>query len=135
VPEDATFELGAPGPLRDSLVSAVLRGEKVATSGLLAHYEADGEPLPVVGERRVLVDSVEQPVGEIVITEVAVIRLGDADHQLALEEGEGFRSVADWRAAHESFWHHYALPELPTDFLLDDNSRVVVVRFRLAKPR
>lgn len=35
-----------PGPLRDQLVGAVLRGEKVSTSGLLAEYEAEREELP-----------------------------------------------------------------------------------------
>lgn len=121
--------------MRDRLVRAVQRGEKVATSALLAEYEADGEPLPVAGERRVLVDSADRPVGVIVLSDVSVIRLGDADDRLAIDEGEGFTSAAQWRAAHESFWREYVLTDLPRDFVLDDDTKVVVERFRLADPR
>jgi uncharacterized protein YhfF len=32
--------------MRDRLVAAVLRGEKTATSSLLADLEIEGEPLP-----------------------------------------------------------------------------------------
>lgn len=50
-------DLGMPGPMRDRLVSAVLAGEKVATSSLLAQYEDEGEPLPMAGERRAMIGS------------------------------------------------------------------------------
>ena len=131
MPGELPFELGVPGPIRDRLVQAVQDARKIATSALLAQYEAEGEPLPVAGERRVLVDSAERPVGEVVLTEVTVIRLGDADDRLAIDEGEGFTSATEWRAAHEAFWREYALPDLPRDFALDDDSKVVVERFRL----
>ncbi|MBH0242395.1 RNA-binding protein, partial [Streptomyces cavourensis] len=51
------FLLAFPGPLRDRLVAAVLSGEKVSTSGLLAEYELEQEELPPVGERSALIDS------------------------------------------------------------------------------
>jgi hypothetical protein len=35
-----------PGPLRDQLVAAILADEKTATTGLVADYERDNEPLP-----------------------------------------------------------------------------------------
>jgi uncharacterized protein YhfF len=42
-------EFGSPGTtLREQLVSAVLRGEKTATAGLLVDHERDGESLPEV---------------------------------------------------------------------------------------
>jgi uncharacterized protein YhfF len=37
-------------------------------------------------------------------TEVRVVPAGEVDEQFARDEGEGFESVADWRAAHERFW-------------------------------
>jgi uncharacterized protein YhfF len=61
------FELGAPGPLRDRLVAAVLAGEKVATSSLRLQYDDEGEPLPTAGERRVLV--------EVVVERFRVVRV------------------------------------------------------------
>lgn len=127
------LELGAPGPLRDKLVAAVLAGHKVATSALLLQYEDEGEPLPEVGQRGVLVDSDERPVAVIEVLDVRVIRLGDADLQLALDEGEGFRSVEEWRQAHEQFWNEVVRSELrnPDRWTLDDDTKVVVERFRV----
>ena len=43
--------------------------------------------------------------------------------RLALDEGEGFRSVAEWREAHEEFWRR----------TVDDDTQVVVERFRLVE--
>ena len=122
-----------PGPLRDRLVGAVLSGEKTATSSLLIEYEKPGEDLPEIGNRSLVVDSAEQPVCVIEITEVRVLRLDEVDAQFARDEGEGFASVAEWRAAHERFWQSAEMraaldrPELG----VDDETVVVAERFRL----
>jgi uncharacterized protein YhfF len=127
-------EFGFPGPLRDRLVAAILRGEKTATSSLAVEWEADEEPLPRAGERETVVDSEGRPIAVIEVVATSVIRLGDADLALALDEGEGFRSVAEWRAEHERFWNDGVRPHLggPAAWRLDDDTRVVVQRFRLA---
>lgn len=127
------LELGAPGPLRDRLVAAVLAGEKTATSSLLVDY-ADGEVLPRPGDRCVLVDSASDPVALVELVEVRIIRLADADLQLARDEGEGFSSVAEWRAAHEAFWNTAGRPHgAAVDPLqIDDDTQVVVEWFRVA---
>lgn len=117
--------------MRDRLVAAVLAGEKIATSSLLIQYEEDGEELPRVGERQVMVGSDGEEVVPVEIVEVSVIRLGDADDALARDEGEGFRSVGEWRAAHEEFWRRDVLPGLRRPIFLDDDSQVVVERFRV----
>lgn len=126
-------EFAFPGALRDRLVGAVLRGEKTATSSLLVEWEHDEEPLPVVGEHRTVVDSDGRPVAVIELVAVQVIRLADADLSLAVEEGEGFAGVAEWREDHERFWSEEVLPTLPSNLAgsLDDETRVVVQRFRL----
>jgi uncharacterized protein YhfF len=54
-------EYGFPGPLRDALVGAILDGRKTSTTSLVVQYELDDEPLPVVGERGVVVDSSGRP--------------------------------------------------------------------------
>jgi uncharacterized protein YhfF len=67
------------------------------------------------------------------VVAVEVIRLGDAGRRLAIEEGEGFGGVAQWREAHVRFWTDEVLPTL-TDGVagpLTDESQVVVQRFRL----
>jgi uncharacterized protein YhfF len=126
-------ELGTPGSLRDRLVAAVLAGEKTATSSLLAEWESEGETLPVAGEHQAVVDSNGRPIAVIELLGVDVMRLGDADLQLALDEGEGFRSVAEWRQAHERFWSEEVVQSLPGHRVaaLDDDTAVVVERFRL----
>jgi uncharacterized protein YhfF len=120
-------EFAFPGPLRDRLVAAVLRGEKTATCWLLAESEEGSEPMPEPGDRWSVVDSDDKPVGVIETLDVRVMRMGDVDLQIALDEGEGFESVADWRAQHEDFWRGYR------DDVLDDDTLVVVERFRLVR--
>ena len=120
-------EFAFPGPLRDELVASVLRGEKTATAGLLAEYEEDGEPIPEAGSRFVVLDSQGRGVAIAETTEARVVRAGDVDEVFARDEGEGFETVAEWRAAHERFWGGYR-PETITDDTL-----VVCQRFRLVE--
>ena len=121
-------EFAFPGELRDRLVAAILSGEKTSTSTLLADYEQDGEVLPEVGERGVVVDSAERPVAVIETTELRVVAIREIDLAFAREEGEGFETVAEWRGAHERFWASY----LP-DVRVDDETLVVAERFRLVE--
>jgi uncharacterized protein YhfF len=123
------------GPERDRLVEAVLKGEKTASSSLLAEWLLDDQELPTVGDRREVLDSDDNPVAVIETTAVDVIRLGDVDLALAHEEGEGFDSVAAWRQVHERFWTDEVIPRLPKNMAgpLSDDAKVVVVRFRLVK--
>ncbi|MFD0357233.1 ASCH domain-containing protein [Streptomyces sp. NPDC127110] len=129
------FEMGFPGELRDTLTAAVLSGAKTTTTGLLKGYETEGEPVPRAGERVVLVDSDEQPLVVLEITDVRVLRLADVDLRHALDEGEGFTSVAEWRSAHEGFWHSEQLREWlgDPDFTVDDDTLVVAERFRIVR--
>jgi uncharacterized protein YhfF len=122
-----------PGPLRDRLVDAVLRGEKTATSSLLAEWDADNAPLPTIGDRLTVVDSDDRPVAVIEVTAVDVIRLGDVRIDIARSEGEGFSSVGEWRRAHEKFWRERVLPRLPAPLAkpLGDDTKIVVERFQL----
>ena len=128
-------EFAFPGPLRDRLVAAIIRGEKTSTSGLLTDFERDGDNLPKVGDHFQVVDSDGKPVAVIEATEVRVIRVADVDLPFALEEGEGFASVADWREAHERFWHSYAEQTRAylddPDWHVTDETLIVAERFRL----
>jgi uncharacterized protein YhfF len=58
-------EFAFPGPLRDQLVAAILAGEKTTTTGLVADYEHQNEPLPSPGLRQVVVDSAGGVFGEL----------------------------------------------------------------------
>jgi uncharacterized protein YhfF len=128
-------EFAFPGPLRDQLVAAIVAGSKTTTSGLVADYENEREPLPRPGLRQVVVDSAGRPVAVIETTAVRVIRLGDVDLAHALGEGEGYASVAEWRAGHERFWHSAEMRAAlgVPDFTVDDDTLVVAQAFRLIR--
>jgi len=129
----AIAEFAFPGPLRDQLVAAILDGSKTTTSGLVADYEHEGESLPQPGERQVVVDSAGRPVTVIEIVAVRVLRLKDVDLAHAIGEGEGYTSVAEWRAGHETFWHSQEMREAldDPDFTVDDDTLVVAEEFRV----
>lgn len=126
-------EFAVPGPLRDKLVGAILAGEKTCTTSTLVEYSVEAEPLPVVGSRQIVIDSGERPVAIIQTSGVRVVRLADVDLDHARDEGEGYASVADWRAGHETFWHgddmraHLGNP----DFTVTDDTPVVLERMRV----
>jgi uncharacterized protein YhfF len=119
VSEPPPFGLGYPRTeLRRTLVAAVLDGTKTATAGLV-----DDDPPPRAGDRFTLHDFDDRPVGVVEVTEARVVPAREIDSEFARDEGEGFESVADWRAAHEAFF------ERP----LSDDTLIVAVRFRLVE--
>jgi uncharacterized protein YhfF len=134
IPEDLPVaEFAFPGPLRDQLVAAILDGSKTTTTGLFAGYELEGSPLPRPGQRQAVVDSAGGRVAVIELTAVRVVRLGDVDLAHALGEGEGYTSVAEWRAGHEGFWHSAEVRAEMDDpgFTVDDDTLLVAEEFRL----
>jgi uncharacterized protein YhfF len=125
-----------PGPLRDQLTALALAGVKTTTAGLLAEMEADGESLPVPGEREVLLDSDERPVAVIETVECRVARLADVDDRHAIDEGEGYADAAAFRISHERFWNGYLddlRRRLGPEFSIDDDTLVVLQRFRVVE--
>ena len=129
-------EFAFPGPLRDQLVAAILDGRKTTTSGLVADYEHENEPLPGPGLRQAVIDSAGRRVAVIEITAVRVLRLADVDLAHAVGEGEGYATVAEWRAGHERFWHSADVRESlgDPDFTVNDDTLVVAESFRLLEP-
>lgn len=122
-----------PGPLREELDAAILAGAKTSTTGLVIDYEVEGEAFPAVGERHVVLDSRDRPIAVIEVTEVRFARVGDVDLAHAVDEGEGYTTVAEWRVAHERFWHSAEMREalgIP-GFTVNDDTVAVLERFRL----
>lgn len=128
-------EFAFPGPLRDQLVAAILDGTKTSTTGLLQDYDIEGTSLEPVGERSVVIDSAGVPVAVIELTDIGVCRIDEIDLQHALDEGEGYASVADWRAGHENFWHSPQYRGWLGDpsFTVDDATMAVKQRFRVVE--
>lgn len=114
-------------PLRRQLVDAVLRGEKTATASLRHEYAPHAEEaLPEVGERVVLAGYDDEPVGTVEVTDVKVVPAAQVEVQFARDEGEGYESVAQWRAGHERFW---------SGVTITDDTLVVCERFRVIRTR
>lgn len=120
------FELGyAQTELRRKLTEAVLRGDKTATAGLATdHAPHTDEPLPVPGEHWLMVGYDDEPLAVVETTEIRVVPAGRVDLQFARDEGEGFESIADWRAAHERFWSNKQIT---------DETLIVCERFRVVE--
>ena len=80
-----------------------------------------------------MVDSAGNRVAVIELTAVRVIRLADVDLAHALGEGEGYTSVAEWRAGHEGFWHSAEMRAAldDPDFTVGDDTLLVAEEFRL----
>ena len=118
------FGLGYPRTeLRRQLVDAVLAGEKTSTSGLAEEYAAEGEAVPVAGDRFLLEGFDEEPIAIVEVTEARVVPASEIDVQFARDEGEGFESVDDWRVAHETFFGRPIRPE----------TEIVAIRFRVVE--
>lgn len=124
------IEFMFPGAGRDRIVAQIRAGRKTATSSLVREYDVAADPLPAVGDRGVVIDSAGEPVCVIETTAVEVMALRDVSLAHALAEGEGYASVAEWRDGHVPFWTSDAMrDELGEDFVVDDDTRVVLERF------
>lgn len=134
-PVVASWGFSDPGPIRDELTAAALAGAKTATTSLLAELPLYGEVVPRPGDRSILLDSAERPVAVLETTEVRILRLAEVDDRFAMDEGEGYAGVADWRVAHERSWLGY-IEEVRTGirdpgFVIDDDTLVVAQRFKV----
>lgn len=143
---DASIKLGEyafPGPLRDALVSAILAGEKTSTSSLLIEYELAREALPEPGDLERIVDSSGQVACVSLVTAVSLIPCAQIPLSHALNEGEGFGTVDEWRAAHRLFWESEEFQQslailghpAAGDFRLTDDTVIVCTSFRMIAAR
>jgi uncharacterized protein YhfF len=80
-----------------------------------------------------VIDSAGDPVTLIEVVAARVVRIGDVDLAHAIGEGEGYASIADWRAGHEAFWHSAEMRESLGDpsFTVNDDTLAVATMFRV----
>lgn len=86
----------------NELADLVLAGTKRATAGLLWSYEAEGEPIPTVGDLSVITDWEGQARCVIRTTAVEIVPFGAVTPEFAAIEGEGDGSLEYWRGAHQA---------------------------------
>lgn len=97
-----SFSFGDSPAMADELLALVLAGVKTASCGALTSYPEDERP--VVGRRDIVLDGKGQPAAIIETVEVTIRRFDEVDEQLAHDEGEGMRTLAEWRAGHQAYF-------------------------------
>lgn len=90
--------------MADELLALVLAGTKTATCGALRDFPEDSIDRPVVGRRDIVLDGRGAPAAIIETVEVSVRRFDEVDERFAYDEGEGMRTVAEWRAGHQAYF-------------------------------
>jgi uncharacterized protein YhfF len=98
------WSFGDNPQMADDLLLYVLSGEKTATSGMVLDYENDNEPIPKVGDKSIILNGNNEPKCIIEVVSVEIKKFKDVDEEFALKEGEGFKSLDDWRKVHWDFF-------------------------------
>lgn len=88
------------GPFADELAGLVLAGIKTATASPLIAYETEGAPLPRTGDYSVILYDDGQAAAVIRDTRVCLVPFGEVSAAHAYREGEGTRTLAEWREIH-----------------------------------
>ena len=118
------WSFGADSATADALLALVL-------ASALWDYEAAGEPLPQAGSLAIVTDGVGHPRALIRTNDVRVVPFGEVTEAHAHAEGEGDRSLAHWRQAHERFFRHHAGNERG----FEPDMPVVLETFEVLVPR
>ena len=125
------WAFGATAEHADELLALVLEGTKTATASALWDFEAEGEELPQTGALSIVLDGAGHPRALIETTDVTVVPFDEVSAEHAYLEGEGDRTLADWREVHQRFFTEHPLHD--RGFATD--MPIVLERFRLLHPR
>ncbi|GAA1923489.1 ASCH domain-containing protein [Nocardioides marmoribigeumensis] len=99
-----SYAFGDSPELADELGELVLHGPKRATAELAQAFGGDGDPMPQVDDRCVVLDGAGRPLAVVRTTDVRVGPLSSVDDAFAWDEGEGDRSRDWWLDAHTRFF-------------------------------
>lgn len=86
----------------DEIARRVLQGEKTATSAAVWAFDAEGAPVPSVGDLNIVLDAREHPRALIRTVEVRVVPFKDVDELHA--KADGAQTLAEWQAANRAFF-------------------------------
>ncbi len=128
VPEAWAF--GDHAALADELLALVLAGTKTATAASMWDVQADGDPVPRVGDLSILLDGAGAPRALIRTTQVRVVPFLEVDAEHARLEGEGDLTLQHWREGHEAFFRRTSSD--PRVF--DATMPIVCERFTVVHP-
>jgi uncharacterized protein YhfF len=124
------FYFGNEPHLASQLAHHVIKGTKRATVSWIAVAEHDGWSLPRAGMVSIVTDGFGVPLCAIETTRVDRGRFGDAGPEIAEAEGEGDGSLADWRAAHRSY---YETESARIGIAFTDDADILYEHFRVLR--
>ncbi len=88
----------------DELLGLMLEGKKYATAHMARDFEKNNIPRRQVGDYWVIVDTHNNLVGLVKVTEVAVTPFNEVTAEFAAREGEGDSSLAYWQNVHKEYF-------------------------------
>ena len=119
-------EAWAFGAAPDLLAELVVQGVKTATASAYDEYVHYEEELPKVGDLDMVLDGQGQAVAIIETTKVTVLPFREVSADHAYKEGEGDRSLTNWRQVHEELFTKW-LADIGLTF--SPESKVVLEEF------
>jgi uncharacterized protein YhfF len=102
--EYVAWAFGNTKEMADNLAQLVLEGTKTATASNFLLYEIEKEALPYVGLYNIILDGNGEAAAIAVTTSVEVVPFDEVTEEHAYLEGEGDRTLKDWREGHEDFF-------------------------------
>jgi uncharacterized protein YhfF len=126
-----TWYFGNSSRQASELAELVIAGVKTATASLLEVNKLQPEKAPIDDGYSVVTNFEGDPMCVIQTTEIRHLPFDAVDETFAFDEGEGDRTLADWRQGHRVYFTREAA-EL--GFQFDQNSVVCCERFRLLFP-
>jgi uncharacterized protein YhfF len=99
-----SFSFGDSPKMANELLALAIAGIKTATCGALRDYPPGSKEMPVVGRRDVIMDGDGWSGAVIETLEVTIRRFDEVDEAFAHDEGEGCRTLADWRQGHQAYF-------------------------------
>ncbi len=114
--------------MADELGDLIVRDIKTATCSALWEWEAEGKPIPEVGQITIVLNGSGDPICIIEITEVTIRKYNEVDDNFAEAEGEGDFSLDYWREAHKNYFSR-TLPKIGREF--SEDMPLVCERFKV----
>jgi uncharacterized protein YhfF/RimJ/RimL family protein N-acetyltransferase len=134
VPETTSYQawyFGDSSALAHELVELVLHGPKRATAGLAVSLDAMPHVAPELDGYSVVTEHDGTPRAVIRTTEVERRAFRDVDADFAWTEGEGDRTLADWKAGH---WSYFTRECAALGRAMSEDEEVLLERFELLYP-
>ena len=88
----------------DRLAQMVIQGIKKTTTSTLVYYQEDNPPLPVAGAYRVILNSQDDPVAIIKLTEIQVMPMNRVPVEHTADEGDCGLNGEFWWEIHERYF-------------------------------